>query len=71
MWHTFDTRGQCPACRKQWHETECLRCAKWSKHALWYHDDPEETARWERLVDEAQTTEIEADPQRAEAPLGR
>jgi len=38
-WNTFDTRGQCPGCRKQWYETQCLRCHQLSPHEAWYHDD--------------------------------
>jgi hypothetical protein len=35
-WNTFDTRGACPSCGKQWHETVCLRCGAWSRHEDWY-----------------------------------
>jgi hypothetical protein len=35
-WNTFDTRGKCPACGHQWHETQCLSCQQWSPHADWY-----------------------------------
>lgn len=35
-WNTFDTAGRCPACHKQWHDTACLSCSKWSKHLDWY-----------------------------------
>lgn len=38
-WHTFDTRGQCPKCLKQWKQTVCFRCVQWSAHERWYHDD--------------------------------
>jgi len=38
-WHTFDTRGQCPKCLKQWKQTMCFRCNCWSLHERWYHDD--------------------------------
>lgn len=35
-WNTFDTRGRCAACRKQWLDTQCRRCAEWSPHESWY-----------------------------------
>jgi hypothetical protein len=36
VWNTFETRGCCPACSKQWTETVCLRCHQWSPHDEWY-----------------------------------
>ncbi len=36
IWNTFDTRGRCPACTRQWHDTMCLRCTQWSPHEEWY-----------------------------------
>jgi hypothetical protein len=36
VWNTFDTRGQCPACAHQWHDTACLSCHQWSPHEDWY-----------------------------------
>jgi hypothetical protein len=36
VWNTFDTRGLCPACGKQWTETQCRRCHQWSRHEDWY-----------------------------------
>lgn len=39
VWNTFDTRGRCPACGKQWTETQCLRCQAWSAHLDWYVDE--------------------------------
>jgi hypothetical protein len=39
MWHTFDTRGRCPHCTKQWRDTSCPACGVWSKHVAWYHDE--------------------------------
>jgi hypothetical protein len=36
LWNTFETRGQCPSCNKQWAETACLRCLQWSRHDDWY-----------------------------------
>lgn len=53
-WNTFDTRGQCPKCLKQWHKTQCFRCTQYSPYGTWYHEDPEEIARLERLVDIAE-----------------
>src|SRR5690242_12400308 len=35
-WNTFETRGLCPGCGKQWEHTACLRCGQWSRHADWY-----------------------------------
>jgi len=35
-WNTFDTGGVCPACLRQWTETQCLSCIRWSLHSLWY-----------------------------------
>ena len=44
LWNTFETGGRCPRCAKQWHHTQCLACARWSRHEDWYHDDvPDET----------------------------
>jgi len=39
-WNTFDTGGVCPACGREWSETQCLRCNAWSRHADWYTDEP-------------------------------
>jgi hypothetical protein len=36
VWNTFDTGGVCPACRRQWEHTQCLRCQEWSRHQDWY-----------------------------------
>lgn len=36
IWNTFDTRGLCPACDYQWHDTACLACGEWSRHEDWY-----------------------------------
>ena len=38
-WNTFETRGKCPGCGFQWHDTACLQCGQWSKHDDWYSDD--------------------------------
>lgn len=35
-WNTFDTRGRCPGCGRQWLETACLACGRWSPHLDWY-----------------------------------
>jgi hypothetical protein len=35
-WNTFETRGKCPACGKQWSDTQCPRCHQWSPHEAWY-----------------------------------
>jgi len=39
MWNTFDTAGVCPACLRQWTETQCLRCHQWSPHSDWYEQE--------------------------------
>ena len=39
-WNTFETGGQCPACKRVWRDTQCLACTRWSKHHDWYHDLP-------------------------------
>jgi hypothetical protein len=39
-WNTFETRGRCPKCGKQWTETACLRCHVWSPHDDWYETSP-------------------------------
>lgn len=38
-WNTFDTSGRCPACGREWAETQCLRCHQWSPHRDWYEED--------------------------------
>jgi hypothetical protein len=38
-WNTFETGGVCPACQRQWVETQCPKCDAWSKHLEWYVDD--------------------------------
>ena len=42
VWNTFETRGLCPGCAKQWTHTACLRCNAWPLHEAWYEreDDP-------------------------------
>ncbi|HXV59552.1 MAG TPA: hypothetical protein VEK15_02575 [Vicinamibacteria bacterium] len=44
VWNTFDTRGKCPGCGRQWMETCCLRCHEWSPHGDWYADEDERDA---------------------------
>jgi hypothetical protein len=39
-WNTFETGGVCPACQRQWLETQCPRCDTWSPHLAWYVDEP-------------------------------
>ncbi len=39
VWNTFETRGLCPACDKQWTHTACLRCDGWSLHESWYENE--------------------------------
>ena len=38
VWNTFDTRGRCPACERQWRMTQCLRCEVLSRHDDWYEE---------------------------------
>ncbi len=40
-WHTFDTRGRCPSCSRQWTQTQCLSCGAWSPHEEWYAEEPD------------------------------
>jgi len=35
-WNTFDTAGECPACRKTWESTQCPCCTELSLHTSWY-----------------------------------
>ena len=44
LWNTFETRGICPACGREWKETQCPRCSAWSPHEDWYVDDSEPSA---------------------------
>lgn len=37
-WNTFDTCGICPQCGRNWEDTQCLACHRWSRHADWYHE---------------------------------
>jgi len=38
VWNTFDTRGVCPQCGKNWEDTACPQCHAWSPHKEWYHE---------------------------------
>jgi hypothetical protein len=40
-WNTFNTRGRCPGCGKQWTETACLACGQMSPHEDWYRTEPD------------------------------
>jgi hypothetical protein len=41
-WNTFETKGKCPNCGKQWQDTHCPGCGDPSKHETWYHIFTEE-----------------------------
>jgi hypothetical protein len=46
QWNTFETRGVCPRCSKQWKMAQCSTqdgCGEWSDHEEWYHEDDELT----------------------------
>jgi hypothetical protein len=45
VWNTFETGGVCPACRRGWSQTQCLRCHQWSLHADWYAPDGDSAPR--------------------------
>jgi hypothetical protein len=49
IWNTFATNGRCPTCRKQWTETCCPACGRWSPHEDWYHDEVTDEALEEAL----------------------
>ena len=38
-WNTFETGGVCPACQREWLETQCPKCDHWAKHLEWYADE--------------------------------
>lgn len=40
IWNTFETRGRCPECAKQWEWTQCLRCDEFSLHERWHEGSP-------------------------------
>ncbi len=48
VWNTFDTGGVCPACRKVWEQTQCLRCHEFSPHEAWYVWDAEDHGKTRR-----------------------
>lgn len=37
-WNTLYTGDVCPACLRQWAETLCLGCSRWSPHSDWCAD---------------------------------
>jgi hypothetical protein len=37
-WNTFDTKGKCPSCNKQWEVTYCPGCGHTSTRKDWYID---------------------------------
>ncbi len=39
-WNTFDTRGVCPSCGKNWTTTLCLNCRESPDHQTWYFEKP-------------------------------
>jgi hypothetical protein len=39
VWNTFETGGVCPACGRQWQETQCPKCDAWSPHLAWYVEE--------------------------------
>lgn len=49
VWNTFETGGQCPACHKQWRETCCPACSRWSPHEDWYHEEVWDAAKEHEL----------------------
>jgi len=53
VWNTFDTGGECPACRKQWEPTMCLACSEWSLHLDWYKGLGDSISELERIVSPA------------------
>jgi hypothetical protein len=42
VWNTFLTAGVCPACGRQWSETQCHHCGEWSPHLAWYEDSADD-----------------------------
>ncbi len=46
LWNTFETCGVCPKCGKNWEDTACPRCHRWSPHVDWYHEElPDEDSK--------------------------
>ena len=35
---TFETTAICPQCRKQFRDTQCIACRKFSPHLDWYRN---------------------------------
>jgi hypothetical protein len=63
VWNTFETRGRCPRCAKQWTVTQCLVCLAVSPHEDWYHDEAPERAEddaWREAVEEGEPVEVGA-----------
>ena len=56
-WNTFETRARCPGCAKQWRETCCPACYRWSPHEDWYHDETADEAGAEK-VEELELVEV-------------
>ena len=52
-WGTFGTGGRCPSCRTVWRDTQCLACARRSKHHDGYRDLPPVDALLEGVGAEA------------------
>lgn len=64
VWNTFDTRGRCPGCAKQWAVTQCLACHATSPHEDWYHDEAPDAAdadAWRDPVEVGEPVEAGAD----------
>lgn len=51
VWNTFETRGRCPGCGKQWRITQCIQCMMRSLHEQWYHEDAERVAESDQRVE--------------------
>jgi hypothetical protein len=52
MWNTFETHARCPGCARQWGDTCCPACARWSPHEEWYHDDDVIDERVKEAIEE-------------------
>ena len=70
-WNTFDTRGQCPRCLKQWTETQCLTsssgCGQFSPHEDWYHDEDGADERLRGLIESEVEIDAPLEPQKVGA----
>jgi hypothetical protein len=42
VWNTFQTRGICPGCGREWSQTQCLSCQQWSPHEDWYVEEDDD-----------------------------